>query len=181
LEFTVADKRRTVASAPLTEVDSIHAESRISTPGDPIAPGTGPTTSVLICDDRPTVGLELSSTFRTFLPSIAPVNASVVADGFALVDAFEKTQAGLVLIAIHADTTAGIDAINLLLGLHPRANTVVYGSVTDVELLAAAYARGAGGLLVWEPSSPGRATRPPERTAPGCAAQKPRPGRSHRR
>jgi DNA-binding NarL/FixJ family response regulator len=140
----------------------------------------GPTTSVLICDDRPTVGLELSQTFRVFLPSIAPVTASVVADGFALVDAFEQTPADLVLIGIHADTTAGIDAINLLLGLHPRANTVVYGSVIDVELLAAAYARGAGGLLVWEASSSGRPTRQPGRTA-GCAGQVARPARSHRR
>jgi hypothetical protein len=86
-----------------------------------------------------------------------------------------------VLIAIHADTTAGIDAINLLLGLHPRANTVVYGSVTDVELLAAAYARGAGGLLVWEPSSSGWRTGSRGRTAAGCAAQLSRPVRSHRR
>jgi len=134
----MADQRRTVASAQLTTVDSVDSRRPISTPGEPTAPGMGPTTSVLICDDRPTVGLELSQTFRVFLPSIAPVTASVVADGFALVDAFEQTPADLVLIGIHADTTAGIAAINLRLGLHPRANTVVYGSGVDVELLAAA-------------------------------------------
>src|SRR6476660_6639787 len=166
----MADQRRTNASARATDMGSIAADELIPTLDQPITHGMAPTSTVLICDDRPEVGRELSQTFRLYLPSIAPVNAHLVADGFALVDAFEARPADLVLIGIHAGTTAGIDAINLLLGIHPQANTVVYGSVTDVELLAAAYARGAGGLLVWEPSSPGRATRPPERTAPGCAA-----------
>ena len=173
----MADHRRTVETPRITDEDSIDRPFSIG--GD--RPGPDPNTAVLICDDRPAAGIELSQTFQLFLPSIAPVNASVVADGFALVDAFAKTSAGVVLIGIHADTTAGIDAINLLLGIHPQANTVVYGSVADVGLLAAAYARGAGGLLMWEPSSSGRPAPQQIRTAPGCAGQAYRPARSHRR
>jgi len=163
----------------VTELDPFDAPLLIPAVDNPMTQGSDPTSSVLICDDRPTVGLELSQTFRRFLPSIAPVNASVVADGFALVDAFETTPADLVLIGIHAGTTAGIDAINLLLGIHPQARTVVYGGVADVEIIAAAYARGAGGLLVWEPSGMWRPTGQQSRTAP--ARVKRRPARSHRR
>jgi CheY-like chemotaxis protein len=32
---------------------------------------------------------------------------------------------------------------------------IVIGSLADIDLLAAAYARGAGGLVLWEPRSAG--------------------------
>jgi hypothetical protein len=171
----MADLRRTVTSATVKPADP---EALIPAFDNPDEAGSNPTGSVLICDDRPMVGLELSQTFRRFLPSIAPVNASVVGDGFALVDAFETTAADLVLIGIHADTTAGIDAINLLLGIRPGASAVVYGSLADADLLAAAYARGAGGLLVWEPTA-GQPARSQDRTT-RCAGANPRPVRSRR-
>jgi DNA-binding NarL/FixJ family response regulator len=162
-------------------MDSITAGELTPTPDEPTTHAIDPTSTVLICDDRPTVGRELSQTFRQYLPSIAPVNADLVADGFALVDAFETKHADLVLIGIHAGTNAGIDAINLLLGIHPQARTVVYGSVADVELLAAAYAQGAGGLLVWEPTDTGQLTQQHTRSSAGCAGPGPRPARLHHR
>jgi len=173
----MADQRRTTAGAPVTEMDSITEEELIPAFDAPITHGIDPTSTVLICDDRPTVGRELSQTFRVYLPSIAPVNAHLVTDGFALVDAFEAKPADLVLIGIHAGTTAGIDAINLLLGIHPQARTVVYGSVADVELLAAAYAQGAGWLLVWEPTDTRQPTHQHIRGTAGCAGPAPRPAR----
>jgi CheY-like chemotaxis protein len=176
----MADRRRTNASAPVTQMDSINAVELTPAVDHPIAHSTSPTGSVLICDDRPAAGCELSQTFRQFLPSIAPVDAEVVADGFALVDAFEATQADLVLIGIHAATSTGIEAINLLLGIHPQARTVVYGSVIDVELLAAAYAQGAGGLLVWAPTAGEPQTQRPGHSHLGCAGANPRPARSRR-
>jgi len=186
----MAHDRRTNASTPVTEISSIGAEERTIFDGpvadnpvseNPVERGIDPTGSVLICDDRPATGRELSQTFRRFLPSIVPVSAQLVADGFALVDAYQAAPADLVLIGIHTDSTAGIDAINLLLGLYPDAKTVVYGSVADVELLAAAYAQGAGGLLVWEPTDAGRPTQQQVRSSERCARPAPRPARSHRR
>jgi hypothetical protein len=35
--------------------------------------------------------------------------------------------------------------------MHPRSRVVIVGSITDGELLAAAYTRGAQGLLFWDP------------------------------
>ena len=174
----MADQHRTNANTPVTEM-AIADDELVPALDELSMHGIDPTTCVLICDDRPTVGRELSQTFRQFLPSIAPVRAHVVTDGFALVDAFEATPAGLVLIGIHAGTTAGIDAINLLLAIHPQARTVVYGSVTDVELLAVAYAQGAGGLLVWEPTGAGQQTKQGG-TVAGCAGNNSRPARSRR-
>jgi DNA-binding NtrC family response regulator len=177
----MADQRRTNASARATDMGSIAADELIPTLDQPITHGMAPTSTVLICDDRPEVGRELSQTFRLYLPSIAPVNAHLVADGFALVDAFESKPADLVLIGIHAGATAGIDAINLLLGIHPQARTVVYGSVADVEMLAAAYAQGAGGLLVWEPTDAERPTDQHTRTTASCPGPGPRSARPHHR
>jgi hypothetical protein len=58
-----------------------------------------------------------------------------------------------VLIGVHSGTTIGTQAIDLLLAAHPDAAPIVIGSITDLDLLAGAYARGAGGLLLWEPET----------------------------
>ena len=35
--------------------------------------------------------------------------------------------------------------------MHPTAMIIVFGAPTDINVLAAAYARGARGLLPWNP------------------------------
>ena len=119
----------------------------------------GPVTSVLICDDRPTVAQGLSEMLQT-LPS--RVDVVCVRDGFALVDAYAATPADLVLIGVDGGNTEGDEAIGLLLGMNPSAVIVVVGSVVDLESLAAAYVRGARGLLLWEPDQMPRPEAQPD-------------------
>ena len=110
--------------------------------------GSGPIRSVLICDDRPRVLQGLLDMLR---PLPAPVDIVWVPDGFALVDAIAAKPADLVLIGIHRANNTGAEATTLLLGMHPTATIIVFGSVTEIDVLAAAYLRGARGLLPWDP------------------------------
>lgn len=64
--------------------------------------GGGPLTSVLICDDRPSV---LQRLFDMLRPLPALVDIDCVTDGFALIDAITARRVDLVLIGIHRVTT----------------------------------------------------------------------------
>jgi DNA-binding NarL/FixJ family response regulator len=70
-----------------------------------------------------------------------------------LLAAYENSAIDRVLIGVHSGTTIGTEAIDLLLAAHPDAAPIVIGSMTDLDLLTAAYAHGAGGLLLWEPET----------------------------
>ena len=111
--------------------------------------GSGPIRSVLICDDRPSVR-------QCLLDMLGPLPALVdiewVTDGFALVDAFTARPVDLVLIGIHRASNKGAEATTLLLGMHPTAVIIVFGAPTNIDVLAAAHARGARGLLPWDPT-----------------------------
>ena len=109
---------------------------------------SGPIRSVLICDDRPGILQGLVDMLR---PLPALVDIDWVTDGFALVDALTASRADLVLIGIHRASTAGAEATSLLLGKHPTAVIIVFGAPTEIDVLAAAYIRGARGLLPWNP------------------------------
>lgn len=102
--------------------------------------------SVLICDDRADVRLELSRVFR--LRSQGAVES--IGDGGALLQAYGATSPVQIMIGVHPGSNFGIDALELLLAHHPEALPVVYGSRRNIELLARVYARGAAGLLLWE-------------------------------
>ena len=124
------------------------------TPSYGVAPETahgdqGLMRSVLICDDRAAVRLELSKTLR--LGASGPVLG--VPDGDALLDAYENGARDQVLIGVHSGSTVGIHAVTLLLETHPDAAPFLFGSMNDIDLLADAYCRGAGGLLLWEPGA----------------------------
>ena len=106
-----------------------------------------PLTSVLICDDRPLVRQAMSEMLDS-QPGLS--NILCVTQGFELVDAFAVRPVDLVLLGIHRASTAGADATDLLLGLHPSAAVIVFGSVTEADILAAAYVRGARGLFLWD-------------------------------
>src|SRR6478735_1872645 len=118
-----------------------------------------PLTSVLICDDRPSVAQGLSEMLQPF-PS--RVDVACVRDGFALVDAYAASPADLVLIGVDGGNTEGDEAIGLMLGMNPSAVIVVVGSVVHLESLAAAYVRGAQGLLLWEPDQVSRPEAQPD-------------------
>ncbi len=69
-------------------------------------------------------------------------------------DAVEARPADLVLIGIHRANNSGAEATSLLLGLHPATVIIVSGSVDEIDVLAAAYIRGARGLIPWDPDQP---------------------------
>ena len=106
-----------------------------------------PLRSVLICDDRPAARQAMFEMLGA-LPGLSDILC--VTEGFELVDAYAARPVDLVLIGIHRASTAGADATDLLLGLHPTAMVIVFGSVTETDILAAAYVRGARGLLLWD-------------------------------
>jgi DNA-binding NarL/FixJ family response regulator len=108
-------------------------------------------TSVLICDDRPNIRRALARQVGQPEFCCPPVEIVAVTDGFALLAALEATPAAAVLIAIHAGSTVGDEAITMLQGRHPAVAPIIVGSVVDIDLLTQAYARGAGGLMLWEP------------------------------
>ncbi len=112
-------------------------------------PAEGTRRSVLICEDRANVRHELSRALRSDSRDLV----HEVPDAATLVEAYERSAIDRVLIGVHSGTTIGMEAIDLLLAAHPDAAPIVIGSMTDLDLLAGAYARGAGGLLLWEPET----------------------------
>jgi DNA-binding NarL/FixJ family response regulator len=107
-----------------------------------------PMKTVLLCDPRPAVRTAVGWTLAG-MP--AGVEITCVADGFSLVDAYSAHHADLVLIGVRRGWPTGTDAVNLLLGLHPLATVIAYGSAQDTEAMSAAVARGARGLMLWDP------------------------------
>ena len=133
-------------------------------PGDAggIYPRTGaagwvPVRRVLICDERPRA-VQVLTELVTAIPSVVDIDG--VRDGFGAVDAFAAHPAGVVLIGIQAGRNTGTDAANLLLGMHPAAAVIVYGTAGDIGPLTAAVIRGARGLMLWNPDSGNRPAPP---------------------
>ena len=110
--------------------------------------GTGPVGSVLICDDRPDVYGALATALQ-FLPGSPEIRH--VSHGFALVHRFATDPADVVLVGIHGASSAGAEAITMLIKSHPDAIVIVYGHAADIELLASVFVRGARGLVLWDP------------------------------
>jgi len=117
--------------------------------------GSGSIRSVLVCDDRPAVLHGLSDMLRP-LPGL--VEIAWVTNGFELVDVFAARPVDLVLIGVHGANSAGAEAVSLLLGMYPATVIIVFGSVTEIDVLAGAYVRGARGMLPWDPERPGHGT-----------------------
>ena len=122
------------------------------------APGGVPVRRVLICDERPRAVQALTE-LVTAIPSVVDIDG--VRDGFGAVDAFAAHPAGVVLIGIQAGRRTGTDAVTLLLGMHPAAAVIVYGTAADLGPLTAAVIGGARGLLLWNPDGGHRPAPPP--------------------
>jgi DNA-binding NarL/FixJ family response regulator len=110
--------------------------------------GSGPIGSVLICDDRPDLHGNLAQTLR-LLPGSPEIG--YVSHGFALVHRFSTRPADLVLVGIHRGSTAGAEAVTMLINSHPDAAVIVFGIAEDIELMADVFVRGARGLVLWDP------------------------------
>jgi DNA-binding NarL/FixJ family response regulator len=113
--------------------------------------GSGSISSVLICDDRPTMLRGISDMLRP-LPTLVEITWAT--DGFELLDVVATRPTDLVLIGIHGGSTVGAEAVSLLLGMHPASVVIVFGSVAEIDRLATAYLRGARGLMTWDPDQP---------------------------
>ena len=133
----------------------------------PAAPLLTPVRTVLICDERPTARMLLA---RLLTTGTSVIVTGSVPDAFTLVDAYTAHAADVVLIGVNRDTAAGADALDLLLGLHPAATVIVFGGAHDAALLTAALTRGARGLMLWDPTHPGRPEPTPTANPPGQVA-----------
>jgi len=102
---------------------------------------------VLICDEQPLVRHVLT---RLLVERSAEITVAV-RDGFAAADAYTHQSAGVVLIGIHRGSGSGLEALGLVLGLHPAAVVIAFGSAVDAGMLVAAVHRGARGLMLWGP------------------------------
>jgi DNA-binding NarL/FixJ family response regulator len=110
---------------------------------------------VLICDERPIARQTLTSLLTSGSPHVI---IDVVADEFAVVDAFTRRPADLVLIGVHRGKSGGTQAVDLLLGVHPAAPVVVFGPPADSALLITAVSKGVRGIMLWDINHPGRFT-----------------------
>jgi DNA-binding NarL/FixJ family response regulator len=119
----------------------------------PAAPVLTPVKTVLICDERPNARVLLA---RLLTAGTSVTVTGAVPDAFTLVDAYTTRPADVVFIGVHSGTADGADALGLLLGLHPAATVIVFGSAHDAVLLTAALSRGARGLMLWDTTATGR-------------------------
>jgi DNA-binding NarL/FixJ family response regulator len=110
--------------------------------------GSGPVSSVLVCDDRPDVQRRLADVLLLLpgTPSIA-----YLSHGFALVEHYTRRPADIVLVGIHRGSNTGAEAVTMLIKTHPDAAVIVFGVAADSELLADVFVRGARGLVLWDP------------------------------
>jgi len=113
--------------------------------------GSGPVSSVLVCDDRPEVQDALDDTLRLLPGSPAISNVS---HGFELVERYKRNPTDIVLVGIYRGSTTGAEAVTMLIKSYPDAPVIVFGMAADSDLLADVFVRGARGLVLWDPSNP---------------------------
>jgi DNA-binding NarL/FixJ family response regulator len=110
--------------------------------------GSGPVSSVLVCDDRAEVRESLSEALQLLRGS---PEITFVSHGFALVELYTRNPADVVLVGIYRGSTAGAEAVSMLVSAQPDAAVIVFGVAADSDLLADVFARGARGLVLWDP------------------------------
>ncbi len=104
-----------------------------------------PTSTVLICDERPQARQELTALLTS---GAAPFRVTTTPDADGMIRQFGHTPADVVMISVQDRT--GFTSMTLLLDPHPSALVIVYGQVQDTALLTSALASGARGMLIWD-------------------------------
>lgn len=149
----------------LTVTNGLTVTDALTVTDLPAPPSTAAARTVLICDEYAATRLALGH--RLSRLSGGPVRIlATVADGITLLDAYGRRPADLVLIGLHRGAPLGTQAVDLLLGRHPTATVIAFGSADDGTQLTAALTRGARGLMLWNingcyrPTEPGRPDKP---------------------
>ncbi len=112
--------------------------------------------TALICDDRVAARSALTRRLSNF------TIVAAVPDGRSALDVLLTGMPDIVLIGLHRDSSSGQQAMRMVLDTHPLAVVVVFGSVGDARVLAAAVGDGASGVMQWDTHQPVHpAVRPP--------------------
>ncbi len=124
---------------------------------------------VVIHDHRTSIRAALAQQVKSANPTIEIIFTD---DSFTLADRFVAVAPAVVLIGIRGGDASGMQALDLLMSLHPNAPIVVFGVASDSALLAAAVAHGARGVMLCEVAEhdPPTDTPPGRRTGAGFRA-----------
>lgn len=113
-------------------------------------------TTVLICDDRPSVREGLTRVMST-VPGVNRIDRVAHAD--ELLAQYSRRPADIVLVGTHRPLLSGVTAPGLLAARRlssaaPRAHVLVFGAVDDTDNITATVAIGAIGYVHWDASQP---------------------------
>lgn len=106
-------------------------------------------TKVLIFDDRRAVRTSLARLLSD-VPGVERVDTA--SSGEELLERYPYERPDLVLIGTQRAVETGVETTRRLVGSHPGAAVVVFGSPDDAAHVAAAVASGARGYLRWDAS-----------------------------
>ena len=104
---------------------------------------------VLIYDSRPEVRAELTLRITAAVPEVNDITCA--AESADLIAAFGGHPADLVFIGVEHQACSAVDTTALFLRQCPTATVIVFGAILDLPALTAAVARGAVGLMLWDP------------------------------
>lgn len=106
------------------------------------------TRTALICDDRVVARSALTRRLSHF------TIVAAVPDGRSALDVLLTGMPHVVLIGVHRDSYSGQHAMRMVLDTYPSAVVVVFGAAGDAQVLAAAVADGASGVMQWDTHQP---------------------------
>ena len=103
-------------------------------------------TTVLVCDDRDRTrrGLAAVLSRADGIDRVDSVSSA------RLLDRYSHHPLDVVLVGTPKGARTAIAAVRLLIGVHPHAHVVVFGSPEDAVTIAEAVAAGACGFLRWD-------------------------------
>lgn len=114
------------------------------------------TRTALICDDRVATRKALTQVLSQF------GIVAAVPDGWTALGVLRAEMTDVILIGVHRDSSAGEQALRIVLERHPSVPVVVFGAAADAQALAAAVANGASGVMQWDDHRPWHpSARPP--------------------
>jgi len=105
--------------------------------------------SVLIYDQRPDGRAVLTRRVTAAVPSVDDITC--VTTPAEMIHVFDARPTDLVFIGMDHPAGRGEDTVALFLRRHPTATVIVVGTITDIQTLTTSLARGAVGLMLWDP------------------------------